>query len=148
MQIDKIKEIISLVNETDINVLELETDGIKLKLQKSITENNIDKIKLATASEFNSNENTEEKIAVVKNENIKYTEVKSPIVGTFYAAPSQDSQPFVKVGDRVKKGDILCIIEAMKVMNEIEAEVDGEIVQILVENESMVEYGQVLIKIK
>ncbi|WP_066500818.1 acetyl-CoA carboxylase biotin carboxyl carrier protein [Abyssisolibacter fermentans] len=148
MQIDKIKEIISLVNETDINVLELETDGIKLKLQKSITENNIDKIKLATASESDSNEKTEEKIAVVENENIKYTEVKSPIVGTFYSAPNQDSQPFVKVGDRVKKGDILCIIEAMKVMNEIEAEVDGEIVQILVENESMVEYGQVLIKIK
>ena len=69
--------------------------------------------------------------------------VKSPIVGTFYASPSPDSsRSFVKVGDRVKKGQVVCIIEAMKLMNEIEADVTGEIVRVLVENGQPVEYGQ------
>ncbi len=77
--------------------------------------------------------------------NIK--EVKSPMVGVFYAAPSPGSAPFVKVGDKVKKGTVLCIIEAMKLMNEICSEYDGEIVDICVENEQIVEYGQTLFKI-
>ncbi len=68
--------------------------------------------------------------------------VRSPMVGTFYRAPSPEAEPFVKVGSRVKKGDILCIIEAMKLMNEIEAEYDGVVEEILVENASPVEYGQ------
>ena len=72
----------------------------------------------------------------------------SPFVGTFYRAPSPDSSPFVDVGTRVKKGQVLCIVEAMKLMNEIEAEVDGTIVQILVENGQPVEYGEPLFKIK
>ncbi len=74
-------------------------------------------------------------------------EVKSPMVGVFYAAPSPESAPYVKVGDRVKKGDILCIIEAMKLMNEICAETEGEIVDICAQNEQVVEYGQTLFKI-
>jgi acetyl-CoA carboxylase biotin carboxyl carrier protein len=75
-------------------------------------------------------------------------EVHSPIVGTFYRAASPDSDPFVKVGDKVKNGDVLCIIEAMKLMNEIEAEVSGTIVEILVENGQPVEYNQVLFRVK
>jgi acetyl-CoA carboxylase biotin carboxyl carrier protein len=75
-------------------------------------------------------------------------EVRSPIVGTFYRAASPDSDPFVKVGDKVKNGDVLCIIEAMKLMNEIEAEVSGSIVEILVENGQPVEYNQVLFRVK
>lgn len=74
--------------------------------------------------------------------------VTSPIVGTFYRAPAPDAPPFVQVGDRVEKGQSLCIIEAMKLMNEIESEVAGEVVAILVENEEMVEYGQPLIQIR
>ena len=74
--------------------------------------------------------------------------VKSPLVGTFYAAPSEDAQPFVKVGDTVKKGQTLAIVEAMKLMNEIESEVDGVVTEILVENEDNVEYGQPLFRIQ
>ena len=76
-----------------------------------------------------------------------YRDVKSPMVGIFYAAPSPDSDPFIKVGDRVKKGDTLCIIEAMKLMNDVVAEEDGEVVEICAENGSLVEFGQVLFKI-
>lgn len=74
--------------------------------------------------------------------------IKAPMVGTFYSASSPDAEPFVKVGDYVKKGDIVCVIEAMKLMNEVEAEEDGEIVEILVNNEEMVEYGQDLFRVR
>lgn len=74
--------------------------------------------------------------------------IKAPMVGTFYSASSPGAEPFVKVGDHVKKGDIVCVIEAMKLMNEVEAEEDGEIVEILVNNEDMVEYGQELFVVR
>lgn len=74
-------------------------------------------------------------------------EVTAPIVGTFYEAPSPDTEPYVKVGDRVERGNVLCIIEAMKLMNEIEAESAGTVTEILVRNEEPVEYGQVLFRI-
>mgnify|MGYP000715347644 len=85
-----------------------------------------------------------EQIAEEKGGNV----VKSPLVGTFYAAPSEDAQPFVKVGDTVKKGQTLAIVEAMKLMNEIESEFDGVVTEILVENEENVEYGQPLFRIQ
>ena len=73
--------------------------------------------------------------------------IKSPLVGTFYAAPAQDAEPFVKIGDRVKKGPVLAIVEAMKMMNEIESDCDGTIADILVDNGAPVEFGQPLFKI-
>ena len=85
-----------------------------------------------------------EQIAEEKGGNV----VKSPLVGTFYAAPSEDAQPFVKVGDTVRKGQTLAIVEAMKLMNEIESEFDGVVTEILVENEDNVEYGQPLFRIQ
>ena len=85
-----------------------------------------------------------EQIAEEKGGNV----VKSPLVGTFYAAPSEDAQPFVKVGDTVKKGQTLAIVEAMKLMNEIESDYDGVVTDILVDNEQMVEYGQPMFVIK
>ncbi len=80
--------------------------------------------------------------------NSNLIDVLAPIVGTFYAAPSPDAPPFVKVGDRVKAGTVLCIIEAMKLMNEIEAEVAGVVREVAVSNEDPVEYGQVLFRIE
>ena len=74
--------------------------------------------------------------------------INSPLVGTFYASPSPGKAVYVKVGDKVRKGQALCVIEAMKIMNEIDADIAGEIVEICVENESLVEYGQPLFKIK
>lgn len=88
-----------------------------------------------------------ETTAVSAQENHGF-EITSPMVGTFYAAPAVDAEPFVQVGDTVKKGQTVCIVEAMKLMNEIPAEVDGVVEEILVENESLVEYGQPLIRIK
>lgn len=80
--------------------------------------------------------------------NEKYKVVKSPLVGTFYCSASPDAEPFVKVGDKVTKGQVLGIIEAMKLMNDIESDFDGEIVEILVNNKDMVEFEQPLFKIK
>ena len=77
-----------------------------------------------------------------------FNKVTSPFVGTFYRSASPEAEAFVKVGDKVKKGQTLCILEAMKIMNEIESDVDGEIVEICAENESLVEFGQVLFKIR
>lgn len=76
------------------------------------------------------------------------SDVRSPMVGVFYSAPSPDAEPFVKIGDRVHKGDVLCIIEAMKLMNEITAEADGEVVDICVENGQLVEFDQCLMRIE
>jgi acetyl-CoA carboxylase biotin carboxyl carrier protein len=77
----------------------------------------------------------------------KWEDVKSPMVGTFYRAPGPDEAPFVEVGDRIRTGQSVCIIEAMKLMNEIEAEVSGQVVEILVKNGEPVEYGQALMRI-
>ena len=75
-------------------------------------------------------------------------DVKSPIVGTFYASPGPDAEPYVEVGRRVRKGDVLCIVEAMKMMNEVESEFDGEVVEILAQSKEPVEFGQTLMIIK
>ncbi|NMM62103.1 acetyl-CoA carboxylase biotin carboxyl carrier protein [Clostridium sp. P21] len=91
-------------------------------------------------------EDRNDEASVKEDENIK--EVLSPIVGTFYRSSSPDKPVFVEVGSKVKKGDALCIVEAMKLMNEIQSEVDGEVVEILVNNNEMVEYGQPMFKIK
>ncbi|PWM51140.1 MAG: acetyl-CoA carboxylase biotin carboxyl carrier protein [Bacillota bacterium] len=87
-----------------------------------------------------------EETSQIKDYN-KYRDIKSPMVGIFYTAPSPEAEPFVKVGSKVKKGDTLCIIEAMKLMNDVVAEEDGEIVEICAENGALVEFGQILFKI-
>lgn len=97
-------------------------------------------------TQVNAGTNSEAIQVQVEQEN--YNVIKSPMVGTFYSSSSPEKEPYVKVGERIKKGDTLCIIEAMKLMNEIESEFDGEIAEILVKNEQMVEYGQALFKIK
>ena len=89
-----------------------------------------------------------EKTAVLEKEAETGNLVTSPLVGTFYAAPSQDSQPFVKKGDTVKKGQVLAIVEAMKLMNEIESEFEGIVAEVLVENGQAVEYGTPLFRIE
>ena len=83
-------------------------------------------------------------VAVASKPEVKGFEVKAPIIGTFYEAPAPDKEPFVKVGQRVKKGDVLMIIESMKLMNEIQSEFDGVVKEILVKNGDAVEYDQIL----
>ena len=99
-----------------------------------------------TASTENTATVSDSSSEVKSDANVKT--INSPLVGTFYAAPSPDDAPFVSVGDTVKKGQVIGIVEAMKLMNEIESEHDGVITEIMVNNGDMVEYGQVLIKVK
>lgn len=78
----------------------------------------------------------------------EFKEITSPFVGTFYASSSPDADPYAKMGDKISKGQVLCIVEAMKIMNEIESEITGEIVEICVDNETYVEFGQVLFRVR
>ncbi|OBR96403.1 MULTISPECIES: acetyl-CoA carboxylase biotin carboxyl carrier protein [Clostridium] len=128
-------------NIKQVNIVKENGENIKPVFQKQsdkieVKEDNIDKVK----------KSEEKKDDDIEGDNIK--DVKSPIVGTFYNSSGPEKPVFVNVGSKVKKGDTLCIIEAMKLMNEIQSEVDGEVVDILVKNEQMVEYGQPLFKIK
>ncbi len=93
-------------------------------------------------------EGKEETKAPAPADDDSIVEITSPMVGTFYRAPAPDADPYVKVGDKVEEDTVVCIVEAMKLMNELEAEVSGEIVEILVENEELVEYGQPLFRVK
>lgn len=148
MDIKDIKDLIITINNTDIERVEIEKDNIRIMISKG----NSNKIKDSTTIvsnpievEVNKEIITREEVSL-EDENLYI--VKSPMVGVYYEAPSPGEESFVKVGSIVEKGQTLCIIEAMKLMNEIEAEVSGEIVDILVKNEDVVEYGQPLMKIR
>lgn len=136
LDIKKLREITSLVESSNIEEIKLEVDGVKISI-------NNPKFRLP---EQGTRKEEEPEPAVKKSDDL--AEIKSPIVGTFYTSPGQDSPPFVNVGDRVKKGDTLCIIEAMKLMNKINSEYDGQIKDILVSNEDAVEFDQTLMVIK
>lgn len=155
MDYKAIQELIKTVSDSKLTLVELETEGIKIKLEKrqenaveklteTIKKVSVEEIPQAAAELMTAEEKVQPRVEEVKKEG---TIVTSPIVGTFYASQGPDKESFVKVGSRVKKGDTLCIIEAMKLMNEIDSEVDGEVVEVLVENEQMVEYGQPLFRI-
>lgn len=142
MNFEEIKKLINDMGESKIDELNIEfPDGIKISMKKDSSKKEIEiptypvenKIQIAT-----ENISSEE----------EYHVVKSPMVGTFYSKSSPQSDPYVAVGKKVKKGDILCIVEAMKLMNEIESEFDGEIAEICVQDGEMVDYGKPLLKIK
>ncbi len=146
----QIREYIKLFKESGLAKMELsETSGegsfsIKLENETSAAPYALPPVQFVQAAESDEGEKAD--LSSVKDYN-KYRDVNSPMVGIFYIAPSPDAEPFVKVGSKVKKGDTLCIIEAMKLMNDVVAEEDGEIVEICAENGSLVEFGQVLFKI-
>jgi acetyl-CoA carboxylase biotin carboxyl carrier protein len=137
MEIKKIKELIKLAKEEGVNELEYESDKEKIGFKFSDVRHPHLSPSYPVHQEMSK---TPPKTDLL--------EVKSPFVGTFYLAPSPGAPHYVKVGDRVSKGKILCIVEAMKIMNEIESEFSGTIAEICVENENYVEYGQVLFRIK
>ena len=163
MKVQEIREIIKLINQTTINEFEYEHEGTKIKIIKGAEfENPVNQQPDQTMSvapavqpvaQQKGQELKEEKQPVVE-ENKKQTadvelhKITSPMVGTFYESSSPEEDPYIKVGDKVKKDSIVCIVEAMKLFNEIEAEVSGEIVEILVENGQLVEYGQPLFLVK
>lgn len=147
MNVKDIKELILTIDRTSIQNVEIEENSFKISISKSAIRDDRDydlKEKQGVIERPMHEEIYEE--SEMASEDLYI--VKAPIVGVFYAAPSPDSDSFAKVGDHVKKDQPLCIIEAMKIMNEIQSEVNGEVVEILVENEDIVEYGQPLMKIR
>ena len=165
MEFEQILKLVDHVSASHLESFCYESDGVKLTLNNKIApviipgtmQNNI----LSGAEtgeqapdrkivdkEFSASEKKQVSDTVISNGEPTGNTVKSPLVGTFYAAPSEDAPAFVKVGDIVKKGQILAIVEAMKLMNDIESDFDGEIAEILVENGQPVEYGQPLFVIR
>jgi acetyl-CoA carboxylase biotin carboxyl carrier protein len=145
LDLEIISEIIRIFKESDIAKLELSTKDFKIKLSKFGEFQAVPTISLNNLQPTQTLQEAP-KVEVKEEKNIHI--VKSPIVGTFYRAPAPGAKPFVEVGSRVKKGDVLCIIEAMKIMNEIKSDVNGVVEEILVENGQPVEYGQPLFKIR
>ncbi len=146
----ELRELLLAVNETDISELTLENDGFKLTMRRGAPPVvAIPTIAQATMplTEIPIVANTGPSTSLPPVD-LKLFEIKSPIVGTFYRAPGPDDSPFVEVGDRIKPGQAICIVEAMKVMNEIEGEVAGEVVEILVQNSQPVEFDQVLMRVR
>jgi len=146
-------EIIEKIEGTKIEEVEIEKDGVKIKVKQYIGPKEVHNVMPAGAPSVEIKEyitpSEPPKIeASGKAESKNYHVIKSPLIGTFYRAPSPGAPPFVEEGDIVSKGQVLCIIEALKVMNEIESDVNGKIVKILVENGQPVEYGQELFYIE
>jgi acetyl-CoA carboxylase biotin carboxyl carrier protein len=141
MEIDDLKELIELLKETDITEIQLEKDGTKVRIKREKILSSVE----IPVQKFGS---LQEKVTGETEEEARLITVTSPIVGTFYRAPSPEASPFVEVGTKVKKGQVLCIVEAMKLMNEIESEADGIIIKVLVENGQPVEYGEPLFLIE
>ena len=145
MEFEKMIELIKTVSDSNLTQFQIEEDGFKLSMKTDKQSKVVVQKQESVPKEIQSVAMDEIKPAEQKE--IKKAEgnvVKSPLVGTFYSASSPDSAPFVKVGDTVKKGQVLCIVEAMKLMNEIESEFDGVVKEIQIENEQVVEYGQPL----
>ena len=146
---DKLKEIIYILENSNVNEIEINFWGRKFRVVKSPAINVVDENSKNNFSDFSKKmEKTESKVSSVDSSSSSIAnEILSPMPGTFYAAPSPDADAFIKKGAQVKKGDTLCIIEAMKIMNEIEAEHSGVISEILINNGEPVEYNQPLFKI-
>ena len=158
MDIRKVKKLMEMLEESSLSELEVIEGEESIRLSKSsnlTTENITTQIPNQIPYQVNPRDQNPpaqipEQSNIIDKENLEISgyEVKSPMVGTFYEAPSPGSKPFVSVGDVVKKGDVLCIIEAMKMLNQIESDKGGEIKAILVENAQPVEFNQVLFVIE
>lgn len=145
MDLKKLKEFINLAKEEGVSELKYETKDLKISVNLAGHSPNYIAPPIQAPTNVANNVTQSETTSLASE---KYHEVKSPFVGTFYTASSPDKAPYVQVGDRVSKGQTLCILEAMKIMNEIESDFAGEIVEVCVDNESLVEFGQTLFKIK
>ena len=150
MELEVIKTLISEFKEAELTKLSLKCEAFELTLEKEKEIVQVaSQIAAAPVISYPTSASHNDSNAMAKKETgaeVKY--ITSPMVGSFYASSTPGGTPFVTVGSKVKKGDVICIIEAMKLMNEVEAEVDGEIAEVLVHNEEMVEYAQPLFVIK
>lgn len=151
MDIEIIKQLVSEFKEAELTRLSLKCESFEIKLEKEkemvqVAPQQV--IQSTTHYPVSTTQCESDSPKLYKQEDTEVKHITSPMVGTFYASSSPETKPFVTIGSRVKKGDIVCIIEAMKLMNEVEAEVDGEIVEIIAKNEQMVEYAQPLFVIR
>jgi acetyl-CoA carboxylase biotin carboxyl carrier protein len=163
----EIRELIKLVDQSSITKFDYEFEGLKVCIKKGTIKGtqiqavssvqgsvpqHVDSTPVQTPAQATSVSTSEPVTAAEENSTEKDTaglhKIVSPMVGTYYSSPSPDSPAYVKVGDKVNDSSVVCIVEAMKLMNEIEAEVRGEIVEILVQNGQLVEYGQPLFLVK
>lgn len=146
--LNQVRELLSILNQTDIEELCLKSSDFELTIRKGAAP----AVAIASppaslpVSEPTPTTASASPVATAAS-NKNWVEVTSPMVGTFYRAPGPDEPPYINVGDVVRSGQVICIIEAMKLMNELEAEVNGEVVEILVENGKPVEFGQPLMRI-
>ncbi len=152
MDLREIRQLIKIVESSNIHEFELEEEGTKLRISKAAPAEmavayNVPQVQqpipVAAAAPVQSGAAVEE--AEIDN---NHYEIRSPMVGTFYRAPSPDADPYIEIGSQVSVGQTMCIVEAMKLMNEIEADVSGKVVKIMVENAQPVEYNQVLFLIE
>ena len=157
MKVEQVLELVKAVSDSELTEFKYEEDGVKLSLKK--TSDRIVQVQapaapvaapviapapVPAAAPVSAPAGAEAPAEASAEGELKGNVVKSPLVGTFYAAPAEDADPFVKVGDSVKEGQVLAIVEAMKLMNEIESDFTGTVTEILVENDQAVEYGQPL----
>jgi acetyl-CoA carboxylase biotin carboxyl carrier protein len=156
MDLDLIKKLVKVVDSSGVTDLEIEENGLKIKIAKKIRSAQVvtqAQIPVTTAQPVFQTDTTPIKESGEQKAEVELTatnlhEIRSPIVGTFYRAPAPDADSYVQVGATVAPGTVLCIVEAMKLMNEIESDVNGKIVKILVENGKPVEYNQPLFLIE
>jgi len=163
LKVQEIRELIRLIDQSSIDEFVYEFDGGKLMLKKNLKETSSEVLVKEPLKETPKTivevpkevtpapapaENANGIVSEQPKEDAKLHKITSPMVGTFYKAPSPGAEPYVTVGSKVKKDTIVCIVEAMKLFNEIEADVEGEIVEVLVEDGQLVEFGQPLFLVK
>jgi acetyl-CoA carboxylase biotin carboxyl carrier protein len=147
MKMDEIRSLAQIMQDADLTSLEVNEGDVKIRLEKKHPAPPMPAILpvgVGTAAPCAPADTAGQK----QENQERYQEIKSPMVGVFYAASSPESEPYVKVGSTVKKGDVICIIEAMKLLNEINADQDGEVAEICAENGQVVEYGQTLFRLR
>lgn len=152
LDLNQVRELLLMFDQTSITELNLKSGDLELQLRKREQPGSSPSPTVVAAASpppttAASTSPVPEPEPAPPPANRKTVDIVAPMVGTFYRAPAPDEPPFVDVGDTVRKGQVVCIIEAMKLMNEIEAEVDGQVVEILVQNAEPIEYGQPLMRI-
>ncbi len=148
MNLKEIREMINLMNENDLTEIEIERDGTKIKIRKGSGEGYESDRKSPTGYHVETQLPSPGKDEAAEVINTNREEIKSPMVGTFYRSPSPEAAAFVESGQVVEVGQVVCIVEAMKLMNEIKSEVKGKIVDIPVDNAQPVEFGQILFTVE
>lgn len=152
MEFNEIKELIGIIDSSNLRSFELSNNGAFIKMSKNTADTVSTSAPIVVAETVSAQETQAvvqkaESTEKPKAEALGGNVVKAPLVGTFYASPAPEKPNFVSVGSKVKKGDVLCIIEAMKIMNEVVSQFDGEIAEVLATPEALVEYGQPLFRI-